>query len=130
MDVSTDNINTEGDYSMGEDNKGIYILLLALIGVLAVLAPFMYDAYMKTTDDYYVSAHLSDITPNDYTGISDEDLDKYPKLKEALDKKDIVELTKSKYSKLDEFLAEGDDGITYIKYKDDYYGIWLQHIVR
>ncbi|WP_292487273.1 hypothetical protein [Methanohalobium sp.] len=115
---------------MGEDNKGIYILLLALIGVLAVLAPFMYDAYMKTTDDYYVSAHLSDITPNDYTGISDEDLDKYPKLKEALDKKDIVELTKSKYSKLDEFLAEGDDGITYIKYKDDYYGIWLQHIVR
>ena len=77
------------------------------------------------TEKYYVSAEKLDYQPESYYNLSNETLNNYPKLKNAIDQPDTsIQLTSEEQERIYNFIFRDNDA-KILKYNNSYYEINL-----
>ncbi|WP_292487269.1 hypothetical protein [Methanohalobium sp.] len=119
-------------------NIAITATIIPVVSVLLILLiAFSLAAHSHYSGDEY-SIKVYDINetnaskmPDNYTLISDGDLQECPNLKNALNEQSKIELTSSEYNKLGEFITgrdiNGKSERIFIKYRDNYYKLLFSH---
>jgi hypothetical protein len=111
---------------LDENKKNPYLSIAKALGLLIVIffllfaAFFMWSAYNHMYSKE-IDARLLDTVPDEFVIVTEEELNDYPALKEAIDTQSYVKANPHEWSKTIDFLDE--KGSHVIKFRDEYYQI-------
>ncbi|TQD28426.1 hypothetical protein [Methanolobus vulcani] len=94
--------------------------MLIVVFFLLFAAFFMWSAYNHMYSKE-IDARLLDTVPDEFVIVTEEELNDYPALKEAIDTQSYVKANPHEWSKTIDFLDE--KGSHVIKFRDEYYQI-------
>nr|WP_321496985.1 hypothetical protein [uncultured Methanolobus sp.] len=109
-----------------EDKENPYISIAKALGLLIVVffllfaAFFMWSGY-NHMHSKEIDARLLDTVPDEFVIVTEEELNEYPELNEAINTQSSVKIDPDEWLKTSEFLDE--KGSYVIKFKDEYYEI-------
>ena len=93
---------------------------------LISIAFFAWGAYNETTkrvidDERHIDAHLLQTTPDEFVVLTEQELNEYPAIREAITSQQPVEVDSEEWGRTYNFLEE--KGSYTVKYGDEYYDI-------
>jgi hypothetical protein len=111
---------------LDENKKNLYVSIAKALGLLIVVFFLLFAAFftLGVYNHMYskeIDARLLDTVPDEFVIVTEEELNDYPALKEAIDTQSYVKANPHEWSKTIDFLDE--KGSHVIKFRDEYYQI-------
>lgn len=111
---------------LDENKENPYISIAKAVGLLVVVFFLLFAAFFTWSayNHMYskaIDARLLDTVPDEFAVVTEEELNDYPALKEAMDTQSYVKANPQEWSKTIDFLDE--KGSYVVKFKDEYYEI-------
>ncbi|WMW26385.1 hypothetical protein RE474_06670 [Methanolobus sediminis] len=111
---------------LDENKNNPYVSIAKALGLLIVVSFLLFAAFftLGAYNHMYskaIDARLLDTVPDEFVIVTEEELNKYPALKEAIDTQSYVKANPHEWSKTIDFLDE--KGSYVVKFEDEYYEI-------